>query len=235
MSIKKTILISFLVLIIILGGVIFAIKTSYKKQQKEIPERGKIIYFKVFKNGIDPKTSLKEYQKIFQEIQGLVNLPVKYPTNLPEGYKLFKISVWQEEMESEGIEIYFDKNYQSLLKENAKYIEGKKTLSEHGFVGFNEEKSTILLKETFVKPVYFFYTPEEFTKKISLENNKKSILIKYTEIDESNNREIKFANNLYLGYALKNQKKYYYIISSNISEKEIINFANSIIENEKNE
>lgn len=220
-----------------MGASLFFSKFSSHKKIEEDPERGKIIYSKTFKNGINPQVSKESYRKIFEEVQNLVKIPVKYPLELPQDYKLFQVIVFQKAQGAEEIEIYFDKNYESFLEESTKYIPGKKSYSEHGYVGFNDKKYTILLRETFIQPPFYFknfYIPPDQIKEITLANGEKTILIKYTGIDESSGN-VKFSNNLYLGYSQKNQKKYYYLIESNISEKEILNFANGIIKNEKNE
>lgn len=237
MPIKKIIIISLIISTIIVGIILISKNPSAKKETEEIPEKGKIIYSKTFKNGLDPKKSLKEYKATLQEVQSLLNLPLKYPLETLENYKLFKIVVFQKEKGIEEVEIYFDKDYQSLLEESTKYFPEKKDYSGHGYVGFNEKKSTILLRETIIQPEFYyknFYIPKDQIKEITLINKKRTILLKYNAIDESSGN-IKFSNTLYLGYSQKNQKKYYYLVESNIEEEKIISFANLIIKDEKNE
>jgi len=163
----------------------------------------------------------------------LVNLPVKYPTNLPEGYKLFKISVWQEEMGVEGVNVYFGKkNTNTILEKHLNFIKTnnpKTTFSSP----LEKDNETVLLKETFMSSSLKNLSPKNQLEEKKLKNGRRGLLVNKKEIDPWDS--LPFKKILYIGYARKNEKTYYYLINSNIATKEILSIANSIIENEKNE
>jgi hypothetical protein len=74
--------------------------------------------------------------------------------------------------------------------------------------------------------------PKEQISEKKLINNKKTVMLNYFETDESS-KEIKYSHTLYVGQSKKDKTTYYYLINSNSSEAEILEIANSIIKNEK--
>lgn len=227
MPLKKITIFSILSLILF-GLILVGYNFSKNKKIEDIKlERGKIIFSKEFKNGINLLKQKEAYKKIFKEAQRLVDLPIKYPTELPENYKLFRVVLWQEKEGVEGIEIYYDVNYDDLSEKNI--IVEKGTKDDLGTYVLNKDKKTILLKETNMKPS-FLNTPNP--QEIGLLNKKMAFLWNFSKSDDPS--EISYEKSFYLGYSNKNNKKYFYTINTNTEDSNVIEIANSIIKNDKN-
>ncbi|MDD5551563.1 MAG: hypothetical protein PHI88_00115 [Candidatus Pacebacteria bacterium] len=230
MQIKKKIFIITGLILIILS--ILSFSFFYKKEKA--PEG--LIFTQSFKDGLDPLNSEEKYINIFKKAQNLTDLPIKYPIKLPKEYKLFKVNLWRGEKTPEKIEIYYDVNNESLSEKNTKFIKkGGKSYSDHGLIVLNKDKKTILIEGTIIKPYFLennFYLPKNQLEEKTLINGKKAILFKYNQIDEST-RDIEYSYTIYLGYAKRDEKTYYYLISSNAPENTILEAANFIIKNEK--
>ena len=226
-SIKKLLIIFALILIIVclfILGLNFFTKYNIKK---EVAERGEIVFLKEFENGLNPSENQELYNKTFKEAQKLVDLPIKYPKELPEGYKLFKIVLWQEEKGSEGIEIYYGKQKTNInLKEYSNFKEQNDPKNQAPSP-LEKDNETVLVKETFIKPSFESWLKP---KEVKLANNKSGFYWSETTADPWGFSP--FKNIIYLGFSKKNQRTYYYLISSNINEEKLLNFANSIILNE---
>jgi len=83
----KVVIIAAIILILIGGFFIFL--TNKKIAEKKQPKT----WVETFKNPIDPNTQPEKHKEVYEKIQKIVHFPVKYPTKLPEGYKLVRVDV----------------------------------------------------------------------------------------------------------------------------------------------
>jgi len=83
----KVIIIAAIILILIGGFFIFL--TNKKIAEKKQPKT----WVETFKNPIDPNTQPEKHKEVYEKIQKIVHFPIKYPTKLPEGYKLVRVDV----------------------------------------------------------------------------------------------------------------------------------------------
>lgn len=227
MSIKK-ITISILILIF-LSLSFFSLKL-FKLKKEGVQKKEGVILLKEFKNGINPEQSVGKYKKIFENLQKISNIPIKYPTELPESYKLFKISVWRKQRGAEEINIYFGKeNTNRILEKYNTFIE-KNNPKENIPPALEEDNEIVILKETFKKPSFYEWTQNKKFQEIKAINKKTLLLINK---DLNPWEDLPFKKILYIGYAKRDKKNYYYLINSNTSKEKILKIANSIIKNEE--
>jgi len=100
----KVVVIAAIILILIGGFFIFL--TNKKIAEKKQPKT----WVETFKNPIDPNTQPEKHKEVYEKIQKIVHFPIKYPTKLPEGYKLVRV-------ESIGSASYF------IYKKEAKELQ----------------------------------------------------------------------------------------------------------------
>jgi len=78
---KKLIIFIILISLLIAGGIFW-----WQSQSKEAET-----YSEVFKNPIDPINYPKEHKRVYEKAQKIVDFPVIYPIEMPEGYGLVKV------------------------------------------------------------------------------------------------------------------------------------------------
>lgn len=241
---KKFIFIVILaVFCIFLFGLLLFIKN--KQKPEELPKELELTYSKRFKRGI----TLAKAEKILKEAQEMTDVSIKYPKELPKNYKVLAVDLRNRDFltgqEKESIDIYYgvktSKSFQYYLdyRKLLEYVVTEKNLPEFfdSIFKLREEPKAFSIKiQESGNDIIFNDFGEP--KKIKLENENDGYFwgLPHKENLEENLlwAEFPFKNALYFGYAVSGEKTYFYLINSNLSEKEMTEIANSIIKEENN-